>query len=50
MISEDKNGEKNRPWSKFERQTNLEILVNVLSLLSISPLTLTELANKKRLN
>jgi predicted transcriptional regulator len=50
MISQDNNGEKNRPWPKVERQTNLEILVNVLSLLSISPLTLTELASKKRIS
>jgi predicted transcriptional regulator len=49
MISQDNNGEKNTPSPKIESQTNLEILVNVLDLLSINPSTLNEIASKKRM-
>ncbi len=50
MISQDNSGEKNIPSPKFESQSNLEILVDVLALLSISPSTLNELASKKRMS
>ena len=50
MISQDNNGEKKKFWPKFERQTNIEIMVNVLRLLSIGPLTLNELVSKKRIS
>ena len=51
MISHDNNGEKNKPWSKLERETKLETLIEELDLLSIkSPLTLNELAKEKRIS
>jgi predicted transcriptional regulator len=50
MISQDNNGKKNTPSHKIESQTNLEILVNVLDLLSINPSTLNEIASKKRIS
>ena len=50
MIAQDNNREKNTPSPKIESQTNLEILVNVLDLLSINPSTLNEIARKKRIS
>lgn len=50
MISQDNNEEKNTPSPKIESQTNLEILVNVLDLLSINPSTLNEIASKKSIS
>ena len=50
MVSQDNSREKNTPSPKLESQTNLQILVNILSLLSISPSTLNELSIKERIS
>ena len=50
MVSQDNSREKNTPSPKLESQTNLQILVNMLSLLSISPSTLNELSSVERIS
>ena len=50
MVSQDNSGEKNTHSPKLESQTNLEILVNTLSLISISPSTSNELASEERIS
>ena len=50
MVSQDNSEEKNTTSPKLESQTNLQILVNMLSLLFISPSTLNELSSVERIS